>query len=61
MRDHRPLSASARPRAGTRGDHGRSAVVERADDLAGVESPEMNRGDPEVRAREARPEVMGFL
>ena len=47
-----PVSEVLWPKAGTGWDHGRSPVVDRVDDLARVDSLEINRRVPEVRMPE---------
>jgi hypothetical protein len=44
--------ARLRSQAGACRDHGRLAVVDRLHDLSGVDSLEVDRGDPEVRVSE---------
>ena len=41
-------AASLRPQAGAGGHHGRSTVMDRVDNLAGIDSLEADRCDPEV-------------
>jgi hypothetical protein len=46
--DRGPPSVRLRAQAGARRDHRRSSVVDRVDDLAGVDSLQVDRRDPEM-------------
>ena len=47
-RSRAPLWSLLAPQASGRGDHGWSAVVDRVDDLTGVDSLQVDRRNPEV-------------